>query len=218
MTTPPTDHDAATQLAETLRGAGVEVGSVGGQHFREVVATRLLRAGYRLAAQPERTGAQPGAGVAAVLAEVMREHGHPGEILAVLGDAWMVCGCGLKIDADVEDGMVKIKRLNQTWALHVGNAQAAALAAAGQGTTQPAPSVGGMSEWVLSEPAPAPDAALAEAWSMGYEAGDVDANRVRDIGLGYAVTGSEAVNPFGAVVAAALPDQPTTQGEGVRRG
>lgn len=59
--------------------------------------------------------------------DVLSEHRHPGELLTVLGDAWMTCGCGAKIDLPVKEGRVSRLHANRLFEAH----QAQAIAEAG---------------------------------------------------------------------------------------
>lgn len=68
---------------------------------------------------PDCIPATPDAGDVEALTRVLIEHAHPGEILTVFGEAWIVCGCGQKIDIPVVDDHVSKPEVDRLHAAHV---------------------------------------------------------------------------------------------------
>lgn len=67
--------------------------------------------------------------VAAVVVAALTDHAHTGELLHGLGEAWMVCTCGQRFDAEViSPGRVRVGAVNEEWKAHVAEVVAAALA------------------------------------------------------------------------------------------
>lgn len=87
------------------------------------------------------------------IAELVAEHAHPGELLTVFDEAWMVCGCGLRIELPVVNDAVNVKQANDRWRAHLATVLAPLLEEA-------------VREAV--DAALAPVEALAGDWERGY--------------------------------------------------
>jgi hypothetical protein len=85
------------------------------------------------------------------LAALLTLHRRPAEALTVFGEAWMVCGCGERIDIPVRDGRVSQREMHQ---LHDAHATAAVLA----------------SSWLADHDRQT----AATAWFAGYDKGNLD--------------------------------------------
>jgi len=114
---------------------------------------------------PEPTGTLEGAPGAdsEVLAALLGLHRRPAEALTVFGEAWMVCGCGERIDIPVRDAQVNQREVLE---LHDAHAAAAVLA----------------SSWLADH-----DRQIAErAWEEGAQAEyDLDRGHIDDFSNPY---------------------------------